>query len=210
MSAKSVAGLILAAGKSERMGSPKSLLRVGNTTFLEHIYLQAREGGLDPVRIVLGHEAETILQALPQLAPQVVFNLIYEMGQLSSLLRGLEALEAFPIEGFMLLLVDHPFVTGALIQRLVRAFSAGASPLVIPTCQGKRGHPVIFAKSLFSELKSTPMKAGAAAVVKNHANEILHLQVEDTGILIDIDTPEIYRKYTEKLAYSRVDGAPHD
>lgn len=210
MPAESVAGLILAAGKSERMGFPKSLLRVGNTTFLEHIDRRASAGGLNPVRIVLGHEADHILLALPGLASRVVINPDYEMGQLSSLLCGLEALEAFPIKGLMLLLVDHPFITGRLIWKLVQAFLAGTSPLVIPTCRGKRGHPTIFASSLFSELKKTPLQAGAAAVVRNHANEILHLEVEDDGILIDIDTLEIYRRHAERLANSHLDGPAHD
>jgi molybdenum cofactor cytidylyltransferase len=209
MPTKSVAGVVLAAGKSERMGSPKSLLRIGNTTFLEHIDLQARLGGLNPTWIVLGHEAKEIRQVLPQLASRTVFNPDYKLGQLSSLLRGLEALETSPIDGLMLLLVDHPFVTEKLIRTLVRAFSGGTHPLVIPTFRGRCGHPVIFGRALFSEFKSAPLHLGAAAVVKGHADEILHMEVEDEGILIDIDTPEIYRRHARKLADPHTDGAAH-
>ncbi|HVN81897.1 MAG TPA: nucleotidyltransferase family protein [Terriglobia bacterium] len=201
MRTKSVAGIILAAGKSERMGSSKSLLRIGNKTFLEHIDLQARLGGLNPTWIVLGHEARKIRKALPQLASRTIINPDYEQGQLSSLLRGLKELEGTSIEGVMLLLVDHPFVTEKLIRRLVRAFSRGTHALVIPTFRGRRGHPVIFGRPLFSELMHAPLHLGAAEVVKANTDEILHMEVEDEGILIDIDTPEIYRQNTRKLAH---------
>ena len=209
MSIKSIAGVVLAAGKSERMGSPKSLLHIGNTTFLEHIDLQARLGGLNPIWIVLGHEADKIQQAHPRLASRTTLNPDYEQGQLSSLQRALEVLEASPIDGLMLFLVDHPFVTKELIQTLVRAFSEGVHPLVIPSFHGRCGHPVIFARSLFPEFKNAPLHLGAAAVVKVHAKEVLHVEVEDEGILIDIDTPEIYRKYALQLAGPSTGGITH-
>ena len=209
MSPKSVAGVILAAGKSERMGSPKSLLRIGNTTFLEHIDLQARSGGLSPVRIVLGHDAEKITQALPQLADRIVLNPYYELGQLSSLVRGLEAIESSLIDGLMVLLVDHPFVTTGLIRTLVRAFSSGTHLVIIPTFQGRRGHPVIFDRALFAELKGIPPCQGAAEVVRGHGDGVLHVEVENEGVLIDIDTPEVYRLHERKLAEFTTNGVAH-
>ena len=209
MHTKSVAGIILAAGKSERMGSPKSLLRIGDVTFLEHIDLQARLGGLNPTWIVLGHEAEKIRQALPHLSSRTVINPDHELGQLSSLLRGLKELGSSPIDGVMLLLVDHPFVTEKLIRGLVCAFSRGTHALVIPTFRGRPGHPVIFGRPLFSELMHAPLHLGASVVVKAHTHEILNMEVEDEGILIDIDTPEIYRQNAGKLTDPRLDGIAH-
>ncbi len=210
MAPKRVAGLILAAGQSQRMGSPKSLLRIHERTFLEHIFSQALEAGLSDIRIVLGHKSEEIVRSLPHLAPYIICNPAYETGQLSSLVRGLDAFEGVPLDGVLVMLVDHPYVTRELIQKLVEAFSLATSPLVIPTCHGKRGHPVIFGQRLFAELREAPLNEGAAAVVRNHSHEILHLEVEEEGILIDLDTPENYGQYVRVSEKDPSGGGRHD
>ena len=192
---KRVAGLILAAGKSQRMGSPKALLRIYGRTFLEHIASEAQQSNLTEVKIVLGSQAELILERLPQLRANVVINPEYEQGQLSSLIRGLKALEGYSIDGLMLFLVDHPFVDRHLINELLDWFSSHNNPLVIPTFRKKRGHPIIFAHELFPELINAPVDAGAVIVVRKYQDKILHVETGQAGILLDIDTPEAYREY---------------
>ena len=192
---KRVAGLILAAGKSQRMGSPKALLRIYGRTFLEHIASEAQQSNLTEVKIVLGSQAELILERLPQLRANVVINPEYEQGQLSSLIRGLKALEGYSIDGLMLFLVDHPFVDRHLINELLDWFSSHNNPLVIPTFRKKRGHPIIFAHDLFPELINAPVDAGAVIVVRKYQDKILHVETGQAGILLDIDTPEVYREY---------------
>jgi len=192
---KRVAGLILAAGKSQRMGSPKALLRIYGRTFLEHIASEAKKSNLTEVKIVLGSQAELILERLPQLRANVVINPEYEQGQLSSLIRGLKALEGYSIDGLMLFLVDHPFVDRNLINELLDWFSSHNNPLVIPTFKKKRGHPIIFAHELFPELINAPVDAGAVIVVRKYQDKILHVETGQAGILLDIDTPEAYREY---------------
>ena len=192
---KRVAGLILAAGKSQRMGSPKALLRIYGRTFLEHIASEAKKSNLTEVKIVLGSQAELILERLPQLRANVVINPEYEQGQLSSLIRGLKALEGYSIDGLMLFLVDHPFVDRHLINELLDWFSSHNNPLVIPTFKKKRGHPIIFAHELFPELINAPVDAGAVIVVRKYQDKILHVETGQAGILLDIDTPEAYREY---------------
>ena len=192
---KRVAGLILAAGKSQRMGSPKALLRIYGRTFLEHIASEAKKSNLTEVKIVLGSQAELILERLPQLRANVVINPEYEQGQLSSLIRGLKALEGYSIDGLMLFLVDHPFVDRHLINELLDWFSSHNNPLVIPTFRKKRGHPIIFAHDLFPELINAPVDAGAVIVVRKYQDKILHVETGQAGILLDIDTPEAYREY---------------
>jgi molybdenum cofactor cytidylyltransferase len=192
---KRVMGLILAAGMSERMGSPKSLLRIGGKSFLEHIVHQARQSALGDLRIVLGHQAQQVLTSLPQLRSIVTINPDYHQGQLSSLIKGLQSIEESSVEGIMLFLTDHPFVTCQLIDLLLQQFSRQPAPIVIPTYHGRRGHPMIFGRQLFSELMTAPSDQGAAVVVRRHQPEILHVEIEDEGILIDIDTPEAYREY---------------
>jgi len=192
---KKVTGLILAAGKSERMGSPKSLLRIYGRTFLEHIVIQARRSDLSNLITVLGHNAEDVLRSLPELQSEVIINPDYDQGQLSSLVKGLQVVDKSSVEGVMLFLVDHPFVTCELIDSLLQQFSLQPLPIVIPTYRGKRGHPMIFGRQLFSELMAAPLNQGAAVVVRKHQEEILHLEAEDEGILIDVDTPEAYREH---------------
>lgn len=192
---KRVAGLILAAGKSERMGSPKPLLQIRGESFLEYIVNQARQSNLIELKIVLGHEADKVLGALPQLQSEVIINPDYDQGQLSSLIKGLQAVEESSVDGVMLFLVDHPFVTSQLINSLLQWYSRRPLPIVIPTFRRRRGHPIIFGRQLFSELVNAPLDQGAAVVVRNHQSDILHVEVEDQGILIDIDTPEAYQEY---------------
>jgi molybdenum cofactor cytidylyltransferase len=192
---KKVIGLILAAGKSERMGSAKSLLRIQGKSFLEHIVIEAQQSALSDFKIVLGHQAEQVLKSLPQLRSAVVLNADYDQGQLSSLIKGLQSIKESSVDGVMLFLVDHPFVTHRLIDSLLQQFSRQSAPIVIPSYHGRRGHPMIFSRQLFPELLAAPLDQGAAAVVRRHQPEILHLDTEEEGVLIDVDTPEAYREY---------------
>jgi len=192
---KRVAGLILAAGKSERMGSPKPLLRIYGRTFLEHIASEAQQSNLTEVKIVLGFRAELILERLPQLRQYVIINPKYEKGQLSSLISGLKTLEGASLDGVMPFLVDHPFVNRQLINQLVDSFSNHDNPIVIPTYRKKRGHPLIFVDELFPELLNAPVDQGAQVVVRKYQDKILHVETDEAGILLDIDTPKAYQEY---------------
>jgi molybdenum cofactor cytidylyltransferase len=192
---KSVAGLVLAAGKSERMGSPKPLLKIYGKTFLEHIVEEARHSRLSLISIVLGHHASGVLETLPQFTNQSIINSEYERGQLSSLQCGLRSLTGIPIEGLMVFLVDHPFVRHDLLDQLIAAFSEQEKAIVVPSFENRRGHPMIFASSLFPELLQAPLEEGAVSVVRRHQDQILHLKVSDPGVLIDIDTPEAYNEF---------------
>ena len=192
---KRVSGIILSAGKSQRMGQPKALLPVFGTTFLEHIVNQIRGSKLVDFKIVLGHQPDTILDRLPNLRSATVINSRYEEGQLSSLQAGIRSLESGNPDGLMLFLVDHPFVESALIDELIGCFSKRNPPLVIPTFQGRRGHPVIFSRELFPELLDASPEVGAVAVVKQHRQQIYHLEWKSDEILIDVDTPEAYQRF---------------
>jgi molybdenum cofactor cytidylyltransferase len=194
-----VHGLVLAAGKSERMGSPKPLLPLGGKTFLERVVDSLEAAPLAGYHIVLGHQAPLIIQRLPRFREKVILNPEYERGQLSSLTAGLQALDWNSLDGILLCLIDHPLLSPDLIRTLVETFSIRPAPIIIPVCRGKRGHPVIFARSLFAELMQAPPEQGAVAVVCRHQQEILHLEVEDEGILMDVDTPEEYENLLAEM-----------
>jgi molybdenum cofactor cytidylyltransferase len=94
-------------------------------------------------------------------------------------------------------LVDHPYIDAELVNLLIRRFEDSGKPIAVPSFHGKRGHPVMFARSLFDELLNAPIDQGAKAVVNAHRNETLEIDTEDEGITLDIDTPELYRQHVK-------------
>lgn len=190
-----VSGIILAAGRSERMGRPKALLPIFGTTFLEHIVHQIHGSRLIDVKIVLGYQPECILDRLPDLKNATVINSEYREGQLSSLQAGIRALEPKTSDGIMLFLVDHPLVDTTLINEMIDRFGKGGHPIIIPTFQRRRGHPVLFSKYLFDDLLSASPDQGAVAVVRQYRKQIHHLEWHSNEILIDVDTPEAYQRW---------------
>jgi molybdenum cofactor cytidylyltransferase len=189
-----VAALILAAGESRRMGSPKPLLPFGGSTFLGHLIEQFRASRADPVVVVLGHEAERIRCEVAMGDARSVINMEYREGMLSSIRAGLEALAGEGVEGVLVCPVDHPKVDSALIDRLIERFEETGRPVVLPVHKGRRGHPVLFARSVFDELMAAPDLVGARQVVWDHADEVLEVETEQSGADVDVDTPEEYRK----------------
>ena len=196
---RKVAGLILAAGKSERMGRPKALLPFRGSCFLTHVLTEASRSNLIDVKVVLGHHAESILQSLPEIRPRALVNPGYEDGQLSSLQCGLKHLSSARLDGVMVFLIDHPMIHRDLINQLIETFSRNDVPIVIPSFEHRRGHPLIFGADLLDELMAAPLEQGAVSVVRKHSHEILHLEVDEPGVLVDIDTPEAYEKHVVQL-----------
>ena len=192
---KTVVGMVLAGGKSERMGRPKALLPLRGKTFIEHIVDEIEKSGLSDCRIVVGYHAKAIHKHLPNLKPISVINSDYEKGQVSSLRKGMNSLSSLRVDGLMVFLVDHPFVDHFLIDALLQKFNDTEAPIVIPSFQNKRGHPVIFGRKLFKELLEAPLKNGALDLIKTYQKEITYLNWQSEQILIDIDTPQLYQKY---------------
>lgn len=186
------AGIILAAGESSRMGTDKALLDYGGSTFLERL-IRLFLPRVSPVVVVLGHNAEKIHATLaPRPGLAIAINPRYRTGQLSSLQTGLRAL---PDEapGALVTLVDHPAVAAATIDAMLERFASAPPPLLIPRFQGRRGHPVLFARALLDEILALPPEASAKQVVHLHLEEALYLEVTDPGVLRDVDTPADYQ-----------------
>lgn len=195
-----VAGLILAAGESSRMGTDKAVLFYGSSTFLETILNTLREAGVERVAVVLGYHADEIRGSVNLRGAEVVINAGYRRGQTSSLQIGLEALESPELDAVVLCLVDHPAVSAQTLRRLIGAFCESRAPVVIPTHQGRRGHPLVIGRQLFEELKSLEADAGANTVVRKYQETTQFVEVNDPGILLDIDDLESYRRL--------IDGQP--
>jgi molybdenum cofactor cytidylyltransferase len=196
-----LAAVILAAGESRRMGTPKALLPFpangvateGITTFVEHLRSIAQHPRIGLRRVVLGAHAEEI-RSRTQLAPaDVVVNAAWATGQLSSIQAAIRSLPP-GTDGVMLFLVDQPLITAGLVGELAEQFYASKRRIVIPTYNGKRGHPVIFASSLYDELLAAPEEQGARAVVWKHAKDVLEVPTDEEGVVLNLNDPETMKR----------------
>ena len=190
-----IVAVVLSAGASTRMGSPKALLPVEGVPFIERIVRSLERADVDKTLVVLGYNADAMREAIAYLGVDTVVNPDYARGQLSSLQTAIRALDGEPVEAILVHLVDHPFIESEVVNRMIGAFRAQGKLIVVPRFAGRRGHPVLFSSRLFPEFLATPLETGAKPVVRGHPEETLELETGEEGILIDIDTPEEYRKH---------------
>ncbi len=189
-----IEAIVLAAGQSQRMGKPKPLLRFENTTFLEQIICVLRRSMVDRVTVVLGAKAEMIADSVDLSQIKVVVNADYQQGQLSSVIAGLKETPA-DTEAIALCLVDNPLITPGIVDRIVEVFEQTRNPIVLPTFNGKRGHPALFSRVLFEDLLNAPPETGARHVVHTHEDQIVEVEMSDDAVLAKIDTPDEYESY---------------
>jgi molybdenum cofactor cytidylyltransferase len=190
---RTTAGLILAAGESRRMGSPKPLLTYRGETFLDRLVglFAAR---CSPVIVVLGAAADEVRAGAGRPAVFVV-NQDYASGMTVSLQCGLRAVP-MEADGVLFTLVDHPAVAEATVDRLL---SHGAGRLRVPRYQGKRGHPIWFGSGLIAEFLALPAAGAAREVVRAHTVETEFIDVDDPGVTADIDDRDAYLRLTGAL-----------
>lgn len=189
-----VAGILLAAGTSSRMGSNKLLFALDGETVLRRAARTALDGGLSPLLVVLGHEAERAGRELAGLPCQVVINPDYQQGINSSLKSGVAALPA-EARAAMVLLADMPFVTAEMIAGLVERYRASAAPLVISDYAGVNAPPMLYDRALFGELLEMTGEGCGRQVVKRHREEAEVLAWPESA-LADLDVPEDYARLT--------------
>jgi molybdenum cofactor cytidylyltransferase len=190
-----IASIVLAAGSSGRMGSPKALLKIGETTFIQHIVDILSRHNIVQIHVVLGAHAEEIKPTLSDMPVAVVTNAQWQNGQLSSLIKGLETINEQQTDGLLVWPVDHPLVPGVVIDELIEVFENNPGRIVIPKFEGRRGHPVIFPKSLFNDLRSAPADEGARAIIHRNEELVYELNTKEKEVLVNIDTPEDYHRY---------------
>ncbi len=191
----SIAAVILAGGASRRMERPKVLLRLDSKSFLQHCADGARAAGIRDVVIVLGAGHEEISITLGWFEGRVVVNEHWESGQLSSIVAGINAVEGSDHGGILIWPVDHPLVPAPLIGEMVQAFHASGKPIVVPVYDGRRGHPILLARTLFDEVRSAPPAIGLRFVIRAHDGGVCEVPTAEEGVLINIDTPDDYRRF---------------
>jgi molybdenum cofactor cytidylyltransferase len=191
-----VSAIVLAAGTSARIGEPKQLLPLGGRSVLERTLENLRRAELAQVVLVLGASADLILGTLPGAllyGLAVVRNPDYRQGMATSLRVGLGAVRP-ELDAALIVLGDQPFVRPATLGHILDRYRSAEAEIVIPFFQGKRGNPVLLCRSLFPEAMALQGDSGFRVLFGKHANGIAEVDVDDPGILLDIDSRQDYER----------------
>ncbi len=188
MEGGSVSAILLAAGKSSRMGKLKQLMPLGDNTMLEQTLDNLLGSKAAEVIVVLGYKAEEVVRRLSGRPIKVVVNPLYRKGMGTSIAAGLKFIDS-QAQAVMLTLGDQPYVDSPTIDRLIDEFGGSDKGIAIPTYQGRRGHPLIFARKYQAPLSHLSGDIGGREIIRKHPEDVLEVPVDCEGITIDIDTP---------------------
>lgn len=190
-----IPAVVLAAGRSSRMGRAKASLPLDATdTFLTRIVRTFLEAGVDDVVVVVGHEADAIVSSFSAsgLPARFVVNHDYDRGQWSSLVAGLGVVDRPGVSATLMTLVDVPLVTADTVRAVLACYRRTHAPVVRPTAGSRHGHPLLVDRSLFAELRAADPAEGAKPVIRAHASAAGDIAIADEGAFRDIDTEEDY------------------
>lgn len=194
-----VSCLLLSAGFSSRFGSSKALARFNGQTLIEHLQELLLSTQLHEIIIVLGHGAEEIKPFLfKHKRIKVVYNKDYKFGQTSSFKCGLKDLDA-QATGILLFPVDYPLIKSQTVDTLINCFEEKKPAVLIPSCQDKKGHPPILNAGLKNELLALEDSAGVNTVIHRHADDVIVLPVDDTGVIKSFNTKEEFEQLKAEL-----------
>lgn len=191
-----VSAVVLAAGQSARMGEPKQLLRLGDETILQRTLENVRGAAVDEVVLVLGFAADQIRCQIPaQLVDRlkIILNEDFATGMASSLRAGLSAVGA-RADAALIVLADQPFVRSTTIDVIIHRYRSSNAKIVIPCYKGKRGNPVLLDRAIFAEAMSLTGDTGCRAIFANHHEGIVEVDVDDEGVVLDIDNQAEYKR----------------
>jgi molybdenum cofactor cytidylyltransferase len=191
--------IVLAAGESRRMGSPKAVLAATDgRPFVVRIASVLLAGGASDVVVVTGLHHDAIEQTLRSAGMdhrvRVVTNPDPARGQLSSLWTGMDAVMDASPDAILMTLVDVPSIAPDTVRAVIEAWRRTRAPIVRPAIGDRHGHPVLFDRTIFDELRRASLEEGAKRVVHAHLDALVNVPVTDEGSLVDIDTPDDYRR----------------
>lgn len=185
--------ILLAAGKSTRMGSLKGLLPWHGTTLFEHQLKALERASLDEIIVVLGFQAELFNRIAKNYPIKIVYNQHFLSGKCSSILCGLQAIEKVSLP-ILITAVDQP-TNPEIINRLAESLQNSNAQIAVPVYKEKRGHPVLFSERMLSELLSiTEETQGLRGIFQKYKHNVLEVPVNNSGILLNLNTYEDYEK----------------
>jgi molybdenum cofactor cytidylyltransferase len=194
---KALAGIVLAAGESRRMGRPKQLLPFGEGTILERVVDTLLTAGVGEVVVVLGHLADSVRATLGDRPVRTVVNESYRQGMLSSVKCGVSAI-GVGYDAVLFALGDQPHIEYTVVSEVMRAYRTGQAGIVIPRYGVKKGHPIIINLHKYREaIVNLPEDMGLNALMQEHADDVRLIDVATDDIIRDIDVPD---DYTRELA----------
>ncbi len=188
-----VGAVILAAGESQRMGEPKLLLRIKGKRMIEWV-MDSFKGVVDELVVVLGYNPESLIPTLGKLGTRWVVNENYREGMVSSFKKGLEQLKNY--DAVFLALGDQPFVDRDFLVKAIDVWKHGAK-IVSPLYKGKKGHPVLFDRSLFDEILALKKNEFIRDVIHKHGEDHRVIETGEWAVT-DLDTPESLQALREK------------
>ena len=221
----SISGILLAAGLSTRMGQPKQLLPFGESTIVETVVENMLDAKFSEVIVVVGHCAEQVQDLLVERPVKIVFNPNYHDGMLTSAQAGIRSIDfknarnksdkdAFSLDhlgevrkppqqrsrdAFSLMLVDQPFITSTLIDKVIDAYTQTDKGIVLPSYNYRRGHPVIFHHRYADEILALDGESGGVrSLFKSYSEDIHYVNVDTDDVLRDIDYREDYERALQK------------
>jgi molybdenum cofactor cytidylyltransferase len=192
----SVAAILLAAGKSRRMGSCKQLLPLGESTAITCCLTALVTGGAGEIAVVVSEEGNAVVEAVRDYPVRIVTNPECDGDMASSVRAGRDSLTA-GASGVIISLCDYPLVSAATINRLIVEHGDSPGSIIIPCHQGRRGHPLLFPREILNELADGLILRD---LVRRIPNRIRCLDVDDQGVLVDMDTPDDYHRVCSMMS----------
>jgi molybdenum cofactor cytidylyltransferase len=187
--------IILAAGSARRMGSQKLLLPFGKSTMIETVVDQVLGSSVKHVMVVLGANRQEVQDALAVKPVKFCYNKAHEDGMLSSVQCGIRALPA-DASSALIFLGDQPGIPPAVINSVIQAYLQELVGIVIPVHAHRRGHPLLVDMKYRKEIGQLDLEEGLRSLRHHFPDDVLEVEVDEPGILVDIDTPADYKKAT--------------
>lgn len=188
-----IAAIVLAAGRSSRMGEHKLLLSLGGRPLVTYAVDAACRSEVASVIVVVGHNAHHIMSALDGMCCRIVTNELYADGMATSLRVGIATLPS-DVTGALILLADQPLVTFAMMNRMLAAADREPYAIHAAVYNGKRGNPVYFPRALFGELRAVSGDEGGRSVIARHAEIVRLVSMPVVEAALDVDTPGEYER----------------
>ena len=188
-----ISAILLAAGESKRMGRPKLLLTWGEYTIIEKSVDTLLASKINELIVVLGYQARAVSRTLGARRLKAVINRQYRMGMSTSIRRGLRQVSS-KSDAILIALADQPFIETDLINHLIDIYCGNPHGIILPSYEGRRGHPVILNRSRYQgEMETLTGDTGCKPILNRHPEDIVEVEVESEGVVADIDSWNEYR-----------------